>query len=94
LALEDLVEIGDYIAKDNIKTAVTFVEHLQNRCYSLGKHPNLGRKREEIRIGMRSITEGNYLILYRLHATYVEIVRVVHTKRDINKLFDLPKPLS
>ncbi len=94
LALEDLAEIGDYIAKDNLKAAITFVEQLRDCCYSLGNNPRVGRKREEIRPGIRSITEGNYVILYRSQAVYIEIVRVIHTKRDINKIFDASTSFS
>jgi len=88
LALEDLEKIGEYIALDNLAAAQTFVERLRVRCYALGKNPGIGHKRDEIRPGLRSLAEGNYLILYRSHANYVEIVRVVHGKRDLAKVFE------
>ncbi len=88
VALEDLEEIGDYIAKDNFQAALSFVARLRNRCYSLGDNPGIGSKRDELRPRMRSVAEGDYVILYRSHAAYLEIVRVVYGKRDIKKLFE------
>jgi len=44
----------------------------------------MGRKRDEIRPGYRSFTEGDYVILYRLlGAEQLEIVRVIHGKRHM-----------
>ena len=35
----------------------------------------------------RSLNVGNYLILYRIEARTVEIVRIVHGARDLTTLF-------
>lgn len=88
LAEDDLARIGDYIAEDNPVAAQEFVERLANRCLSLAEDPRLGRKRDDIRPGVRGLNEGSYLILYRVKATEVEIIRVWHTKRDIRRLIE------
>ena len=55
-----------------------------------GMRNNVGRKREELAPGLRSVTEGNHVILYRGTASGAYIARVLHTKQDIENmaLFD------
>ncbi len=83
----DLGDIYRYIAEDSIAAADKHRQALQKRWLALIDQPLMGRKRDDIRLGYRSITEGNYIILYRLVAEHeLEIVRVVHAKRDLSKL--------
>jgi toxin ParE1/3/4 len=85
-ALKDFEEIHDYIARDNVDAALNFIGRLRKRCIELAEFPGIGRRREELRSGYRSLTEGDYVILYRLpRVGIVEIVRVLHAKRDIRK---------
>jgi toxin ParE1/3/4 len=53
----------------------------------LAEQPGLGSRRDYIREGMRLWTMGVYLILYRIQAEGVEIVRVVHGRRDLKRIF-------
>jgi toxin ParE1/3/4 len=85
-ALQDLQEIHDYIARDNADAALHFIERLQERCNELAQFPATGRRREEVRSGYRSVTVGDYVIFYLCRsADAVEIVRVIHAKRDLGK---------
>jgi toxin ParE1/3/4 len=86
LAREDFQRIGDYIAKDNPVAAFNFVDRLQARCILLTDRPGIGRKRNEIKLNMRSATEGEYVIFYRALPDGIEIVRVIHSKRDLGKI--------
>lgn len=83
---QDLREIFNYIAKDNLDAAIAFVRRLKQRCVDLAPMPNVGKNREEIARGYRSITEGDYVIFYRLQPEIVEILHVVHGKRDLSKV--------
>jgi toxin ParE1/3/4 len=89
LARQDLQDIHDYIAKDNMRAASSFIERLHKCCYLLADKPNIGRKRIDIAHGLKSITEGNYLILYHDIIGGIMIVRVFHTARDIKKILKL-----
>lgn len=86
LAREDLLNIGDYIAKDNPIAALDFVHRLQERCILLTDHPGSGRKRDEIEPAMRSATEGEYVIFFRALPDGIEVIRIIHSKRDIGKI--------
>lgn len=85
-ASADLQEIGDFIARDNLEAAISFVILLNQRCNALVPFPGVGRKRDEIKVGYRSISEGEYIIFYRLKTDeVVEVMRIVHGKRDLGK---------
>jgi toxin ParE1/3/4 len=86
LALQDLKNIGDYIAKDNVTAAHNFVGRLKEKCNLLAESPGIGRKRDELFPNVRSVTEGNYVIFYRQSGDAIEVIRVVHGKRDLGKL--------
>lgn len=49
--------------------------------------PEAGRSRSELQMGLRSFPVGRYLIFYRPSATSVEIVRVLHSARDVDAMF-------
>lgn len=80
----DLEQIGDFIAKDYPDAAISFVERLRQRCRDLLQFPMSGRRREDLKPGYRSVTEGYYIILYHLpKENELLIVRVLHSKRDL-----------
>ena len=86
-AARDLELIYQFIAFDNTTAAKNFKYRLSQLWRTLMEHPRIGRKRDDLRIGYRSITEGDYVIFYRiLSEQSVEIVRVVHGKRDLNRI--------
>jgi toxin ParE1/3/4 len=85
-ARADLRQIEEYIGEDNPKAAVDFVARLTARFDYLVTFPGMGRKRDEIRPGYRSVTEGEYIIVYRLRTDGVEILHVVHGKQDISQI--------
>lgn len=87
-AQEELREIESYIAEDNPKAAVEFVGRLTERFQALIDFPGMGRKRDDIRAGYRSIREGDYLIFYRVSRDVVEVTHVLHGRRDLPKAFE------
>ena len=83
----DLGEIYRYIAQDNIAAADKHRQCLEKRWLALIDQPRMGRKRDALSPGYRSVTEGDYVILYRLVSeSELEIVRVVHGKRDLGSV--------
>lgn len=85
-ARKDLQEIHDYIAEDNEVAAERVIKLLETRCKALIDMPNVGRKREELALGLRSVTEGNYVILYIGTASGIYVARVLHTKMDLENM--------
>lgn len=86
-ARQDLKGIYDFIADDNIAAAHKEIRRLQERWRVLLDQPRIGTKRDDIRPDMRSITEGNYAIFYRVVDSGIQIIRVLHTSMDAVRAF-------
>jgi toxin ParE1/3/4 len=87
LAEADLEAIGDYIAKDNPRRAVSFIRDLRDRCRAIVHYPRAAPLRPELGTGMRMVVFRDYLIFYRHSQGRVVIERVLHGARDIQGLF-------
>ena len=88
-AVQDLEEIYDYIALDNIDAAERLKNRLQKRWRAAAENPGTGRKRNELQPNLRSVREGNYLIFYHQLDEGIEIVRILHGARGIETLFEI-----
>jgi toxin ParE1/3/4 len=72
----DLVEIWQFIARDDPRAADRLLDRIEEQCQLLASNPRLGRIRPEIAPDARASVVGRYLILYRAIDDGVEIVRV------------------
>jgi len=86
-ARRDVHEIWSYIADDNEPAADRLIDNLIRRFRLLGENPAAGRVRDELRQGYRSFPVGEYLIFYRIGAPGVQIMRILHGRRDLGRLF-------
>jgi plasmid stabilization system protein ParE len=58
----------------------------------LAAHPNLGRNLDELNNSeFRAYTVQSYRILYRIMSTHIEILRVLHSSRDLPKIMNSPQ---
>ena len=48
--------------------------------------PESGTKRDQLRSGLRSFPVGSYMVFYLVIEKGIEIVRVLHGRRDIEKI--------
>ncbi len=77
-AINDLIKIGKHIAKDSPANAEKMVDLIEDKVTPLATHPRLGR------IGRRRgtyelVAHESYVVIYRVLAAKVEILRVKHT---------------
>jgi len=79
----DLVAIADYIAQDNPRRAVEFIQEIREEIRQIGKNPLLYRLRPEIGEEARLAIVGRYVILFRVRRKIVRIERVVFGGRDL-----------
>jgi len=86
-ARADLEEIWLYIAADSPGAADRFVDRILAACRKLARSPGIGRTREELAPGVRSLPLGNYVIFYRAAKPGIEVIRVLSGYRDIDALF-------
>ena len=86
-AERDLNLIGDHIRQRNPAAAERWVDLIEAKCRSLAEQPRIGRSRSDLRQDLRSLAVGNYIIFYRPIEGAIEIVRVLHGRRNIAALF-------
>jgi len=88
-AREDFKRIWRYIALDHEPAADRLLLALESKIERLSVFPEIGRPRDDIRSGARALVHGAYLILYDYDAAsdVVEIVTVVESMRDLERLF-------
>jgi plasmid stabilization system protein ParE len=89
-AENDLEEIGDLIASDAPRRAITFIRELRLGAESIESAPLAyplvpGYERESI----RRRVHGNYIIFYTVEGGSVFILRFLHGARDYNRILDL-----
>lgn len=90
LVVNDLKEIGDYIAEDNPDAAAETVEAIYKLFEDLQHFPDAGAdlsKRVSFKTDYKYYVMDNYVIIYRNQKDFVEIYRVVNRYRDITKIF-------
>jgi len=86
-AEEDLIDLWLYIAQENPGAADRLLNEIEEKFPLLAANPELGQARPDIAEECRHLPVGNYLILYRIIPTGVQIVRVVQGSRRLDTLF-------
>ena len=90
LALHDLKEIRDFIAKDKSGIASQYMTMLKLKCELLASSPRLGVQREEY-CKLYKFPVDSYLIFYRPSQTGIDVIRILHGNRDIDSIFNSQK---
>lgn len=86
-ARQDIQDIGDFIAADSPRRAITFVLELQRSCLELAGYPLRFSTIDWFGAGEhRRRVYGNYLIIYRVDADVLRVVRVISASVDIKVL--------
>ncbi len=86
-AKADLVEIFLYIAQDNLGAAHRTHSRFEETLRTIASQPKIGRARDELIPGVRSLASGNYVVYYREMKAAVRVLRILHGARDIQQLF-------
>jgi toxin ParE1/3/4 len=88
-AKEDLFEIWEFIADHDEVAADRYIDHLRDRASELLHFPELGRARDEIHPGLRSLLARNHLLFYRIEDQEVQVLRILHGSMDLpNQTFE------
>ena len=88
----DLDDIWLYAAAESgsLDIATRLVDSITDRFCFLAGFPHAGRSRErDFGAGMRSFPVGEYVIIYSVEGDDVFTLRVVHGRRDFDRLFEL-----
>ena len=86
-AKSDVRSVWAYVARDNLPAADRLLDTLYGKFSLLAQQSLLGEARDELGSGIRGFVVGNYLVAYRPLSDGIEVVRVVHSARDISTIF-------
>ena len=91
-AAQDLDAIWSFIAEDNRDTADRVEIEIIATCRRLAKHPLMGTKRQDITallVRFWTLPKfSNYVIVYRPDTAPLQVVAVLHGKRDLKKVLE------
>ncbi|MCP5197952.1 MAG: type II toxin-antitoxin system RelE/ParE family toxin [Gammaproteobacteria bacterium] len=87
-----LRDIHDYIAKDSPLYAKRVSEELVQKSLTLDQWPRKGRKVPELNDeAVREIPLYSYRLLYEIKASHIEVLAVIHKRRDLQPE-EIPRP--
>jgi toxin ParE1/3/4 len=87
-ALADFDAVYDYIARDNPRAAEQVLRSLDQSIQLLTEQPKLGKVYRHRRLRLRLLVHGDYLVFYRDRPGIIEIIRIIHGRRNIPDILD------
>jgi toxin ParE1/3/4 len=87
-AERDLVDLWLYVAEDSLRAADRLLDQIHAALQMLASHPQMGRRRDALRTGLRSFPLGDYVIFYLPRDRGIVVVRVLSGYRDLDSMFD------
>ena len=85
---DDLDVIADFIAQDNPRRALTFIQDIRKKFSDIQRDPLIYQLRPDIGEDARMATVGNYAILFRVMGNVVRVERVAYGGRNLPGVFD------
>lgn len=83
-AREHIQSIARYIAGDSPVYAERWVDQILSRAEQIARFPESGRHVKGAPPNVRELIEGTYRIIYLVQASRVDILAVVHARRQLN----------
>ena len=91
LAESDLLDIWSYVAQASEESANRLISEFDQRFQMLSQTPHIGRSRPELEVdGLRSFPLKSYVIYYRVTDDFIDVIRVLHARRDVGELLSEP----
>lgn len=90
----DLIEQADFIAQDNLEAALRFLDAAEDTFNRLAEFPRIGKSRKvksRILSDVRQfpiIGFEKYLIFYRPIKDGIEVLRILHSARDLKRILN------
>ncbi len=79
----DYKDIHQYIALDSPQNVAAVLRRIDSRLEMLARNNLVGRPRPYLEANLRSFPEGNHIIFYRPTEDGIDLIRVLHSARDI-----------
>lgn len=89
IAQTDMIDIFDYISKENTEAADALLQEFSTKIAQLEKYPFIGPIAKDFRLqqlGYRTLIVEKYIIFYIVKDFLVEIRRILHGSRKYSFL--------
>ncbi|MEA5571559.1 type II toxin-antitoxin system RelE/ParE family toxin [Calothrix sp. UHCC 0171] len=92
--IRDLIDLATYISEDNLDASDKFLVAAEETFRQLGKMPGMGKPCNFDNPNLKGIRQQaikgfkKYLIFYRASDLDVDIIRVIHSARDIEAILE------
>jgi len=90
IVAKDLKDIKSFIAEDNLEMALKTVRTIYEKFENIQQFPNIGAelaKRVSFKTDYKYIVWNNYIIIYKITKSHIEIYRVVSRFQDLTRIF-------
>jgi toxin ParE1/3/4 len=85
-ARADLDAIWDYSAQQwSVEQAEIYLTSLAQTMRLLVENPGLGTKIDHVKSGYKKFPAASHLLIFKVTATAIEIVRVLHKGMDVER---------
>ncbi|MEQ9335417.1 type II toxin-antitoxin system RelE/ParE family toxin [Thalassobaculum sp.] len=84
-AEDDLEAIGDHVARENRRAAYALISRIRDRIAGLADHPERYRLRPQLGPAYRVLVVDAYVVVYRVAADTVVVMRIFHGARDYRR---------
>ena len=88
-AKADVLSAAKYIAvqSQSRDAAYKFIDRVDEKLTLIARHRDAGESREDLGRRIRAFPVGQYTIFYRAIVNGIEVVRLLHSARDIPRIF-------
>lgn len=83
-AADDLTAIYDYVADTNPDAGGRVIKGITAKIKAIAASGLTGVSREHMKPGLRMIAVRNHLVYFRVTASHVFVLRILHGRQDIS----------
>jgi toxin ParE1/3/4 len=84
----DVTTIWSYIAERSFPSADEWVVSVDEKLRLLAANPTMGERVDYLRAGARRVTLGKFVLYFESIDNGIRLLRVVHSARQIDELFE------
>lgn len=81
-----------YAANTSLDLADRLVANIESCIERLRAYPLSGAPRSRFAAGLRAVKASPYLVFYRINPKQIEVVRILHERRDYEAAFSEDEP--
>lgn len=87
LAREDIAAAFRHLRRHSAPAARRLATEVDRMCRLLRANPFMGKARDDLEPGVRSVVVSGYYLLYTVSDAEVAVVRFIHGRRDLPAAF-------